>query len=220
MIDVLYCLEQNGSNFNDFEIRHSILSLLKFGNPNRIYIAGYCNQSIKSLSNKITHIPHTNKNATKSYKIASRIAYALNHSDIEDNFIWFADDYILTKKVDLSIYPHYQTGILDAKPQSSNYSFYKHSTAKYLKELGFNCLNFDCHTPIRYNKSAFLDIFATHHKAGKMYLVKSMYCNVLGIEGTLTNDSKVDKSGVNGVISLSESINEITIKRIRRLLND
>ncbi len=220
MIDVLYCLENTNSKYNNFEIRHSILSLLKFGNPKKIFIAGYCNQTIKGLSNKIIHIPHTNPNATKSYKIASRIAYALSKSDIDEDFIWFADDYILTSKVDLSNYPYYHTGVLDAKPQSSNYSFYKHATAKYLKELGKDCFNFDCHTPIRYNKSNFLAIFKEHHNPGKMYLVKSLYCNMLGIDGILTNDSKVDKSGINGVISLSENINEITIKKIKRLIND
>lgn len=219
MIDVLYCLEKgNRLNF-DNEIILSIRSLLKFGNPNRIFIAGSISQRVLKLSDKIIHIEHRNPNGTKSFKIAHRIATVCKNTDISDDFIWFADDYILTQKVDLSKYPHYISGNLGNTKIQNAYSYFKINTHKYLTELGFTSDNFDCHTPIIYNKEKFLEIFREHHNAGKMLLVKSTYANILGVKGILTNDSKVDKSGVNSVISLSDNNHSNLLKRINLILS-
>lgn len=218
MIDVLYCLEKgNRVNF-DTEIQLSIRSLLKFGNVDRIFIAGSISQKVLRMSPKIVHIEHRNPNGTKSFKIAHRIAHVCKNTDISNDFIWFADDYILTKKLDLETYPYYQTGTLGHKKILNAYTYFKLYTHKYLSELGFNSDNFDCHTPVLYNKEKFIKIFNEHHQASKMLLVKSTYCNILGIEGIPTNDSKVDKSGVNGIISLSDNINSNLLKKINTIL--
>ena len=122
-----------------------------------------------------------------------KILKACDNEDISDNFMFWNDDFFLLKNVDALNYSFYYAGDLkNAIPKNQNnwYQDYIVETIEELKKRDFNTGNFDIHCPIIYNKYKF-KIATTPYDFNKKLIIKSIYCNTLGIQGHFMDDCKV-----------------------------
>lgn len=116
-MDILYCLGE-GSKWNNNELRYSLRSLEKFGkNVGNIYVVGY-NPGI--LSDKVTFIDCPNKYDRKQKNILQAVVYAVEHSNIEEEFLYSSDDHFYIRETDFNNYPYFYKGELIAKVSNEN----------------------------------------------------------------------------------------------------
>lgn len=104
-MDILYIIG-NGSECDNFELRCSLRSVEKYGkNVGKIYVVGYCPDW---LSDNVIKIPHEDTiGKRKEVNILSALLYAIDHSDIGEEFLISSDDHYLLKPVDFDNYPFY-----------------------------------------------------------------------------------------------------------------
>lgn len=111
-MDILYIIGKGRSLCNHFELRCSLRSLERYGkNIGKIYVAGYCPEW---LSDEVVKIPfeqpYQEENITPHHKacnIAATLLYAIDNSEIGNDFLVSMDDHIYTRNVDFSKYPAY-----------------------------------------------------------------------------------------------------------------
>ena len=116
-MDILYCLGE-GSKWNNNELRYSLRSLEKFGkNVGNIYVVGY---DPGILSDKVTFIDCPNKYDRKQKNILQAVVYAVEHSDIGEEFLYSSDDHFYVRETDFDNYPYFCKGELIAKVSKEN----------------------------------------------------------------------------------------------------
>lgn len=202
-IDLVYPLNKQCSHWRNEEIRYSLRSVEKFvKNYRDIYIIG---DKLQYLNDKIVHIQHNDDPAHgKERRIMEKFKFACSVDEISDKFVMMNDDYFFIKEVDVQNLPYYHKGEL-LYAINKQKGLYKHSlsnTYNVLTKRGLNSKHFDLHYPCVYDKKLFPEVMGQYDwsiKAG--YVVKSLYCNTLGITGEYRGDCKLnhthDKAEVN-----------------------
>lgn len=121
-MDILYIIGHNCSEIDYFELRCSLRSLEKYGkNISRIYVAGYCPDW---LSDRVIKVPHeqlfqidhnpsteeeTVQNLTiKHCNMLDTLLYAVDNTDIGNEFLVSMDDHFYVRETDFDIYPFYR----------------------------------------------------------------------------------------------------------------
>lgn len=186
---------KSGSKNNNIELIYAIRSLvLNLNTIGDIFVIGNKIYSLKGL--KCIRCNDEKGSQFKERNIYSKIIKAIEHPEVTDNFIFVNDDHFLTKAFDPFNLPFYHKGTLtetiDKNP--GDYRKSLNHTRKFLLSQGKSTLDFDTHFPIVYNKRKFLDIFT--HKCINWdqpfgYVIKSLYCNMSGIEGEFGGDCKI-----------------------------
>ena len=154
-MDVLYVIG-NGSECDNFELRCSLRSLEMYAkNIGKVYVVGYCPDW---LSDNVVKIPHEDvQGKRKEVNILSAILYAVDNSDIGEEFLISSDDHYLLKPVDLDNYPFYAKTYVNRSckhflPQqvevawpNKAYARTLMNTAHLLKKYGWSTYNFTLH---------------------------------------------------------------------------
>jgi len=159
-MDILYILGKGQSLSNNNEFRYSLRSIDRYGqNIDRVFVVGYCPEW---LSDEVVKIPFTqphgpNKKGemtfdAKSANILASILYAVDVSDIGDEFLVSMDDYIYIRETDFDNYPFYcrlREGEALITPADGNfnglYHYWLFRTAKRCKIHGLSEYNFTLH---------------------------------------------------------------------------
>ena len=109
-MDILYIVG-NKSKCNDFELRCSLRSIDRFGqNIGKVYVVGHCPEW---LSDEVVKLPCNDFNkdtddfVKKAQNIAKKLQYAVENSEIGDEFLVSMDDHFYVKSVDFDSYPCY-----------------------------------------------------------------------------------------------------------------
>lgn len=194
MIDVVYILGKE-SRWFDTEIKYSIRSVER-------YLIGYRNIYLigtkpSFFNDRVIEIPYEDIYGNKARNIMTKIRRACLDKRISKNFMLFNDDYFLLKTTDAQLYPYYYKNTLTQALDRNrgNYEFYKHveQTIAALKQNNYPLLNFDSHYPIIYNKAKFTQVVAKYDwNLAHGLIMKSTYCNTLGITGELKEDCKIN----------------------------
>lgn len=198
MTDIVYVLG-TGSKYNNLELRYSLRSVDTFiHNHHSLHIVGECPDFIDKRT--INHIPakdHSRHFHWRERNIMEKIKVACLSDDVSSNFLFFNDDHFLLRWVqDIARYPYYYHGEIALQHVHVENTYYKtrNNTIKLLKRLGVPNRNFDIHFPIVYNKKLFMESVASQDWLQPYgYTIKSVYCNVLGIEGVDHPDCKVNR---------------------------
>ena len=110
-MDILYIIKKGASKCNDFELRTSLRSIAKHGkNIGKVYVVGHCPEW---LSDEVVRIPYDGIYAEpqnqheKHINITSALLYAIDHSDIGEEFLVSMDDHFYVRDVDFDNYPYY-----------------------------------------------------------------------------------------------------------------
>lgn len=208
MTDVVYILGR-GSRWENNEIRYSLRSIEKhlknFGN---IYIVGELPEFLKD----IRHISCADDNFCKENNIYFKVLRACQERDISNQFLFFNDDHFLMQDFDADTFPYFHKGDLveTIKRLNNKYRRCCLRTARTLHTLRLPTNNFDTHTPILYDKHLFIDRMTKFEWGLQVgYILKSLYCNVLKIEGVREADCKINRK-----MSLEELDNIVSCRKV------
>ncbi len=196
-IDIVYLFANGFSHFRNMELKYSLRSLEKYGrNYRNVIIVG---DITPYLNDRIIHVPQTDDPChCKERRIMGKILKACNTPEISNPFLFFNDDFFLTKPIDFSQIPNYIKGDLRCAIKKRKAGLYRQSlenTYYALKGRGCDTQHFDLHYPIYYDKKKFPEVMNSYDwnvRAG--YVVKSLYANTLGIKGIYRHDAKIEKS--------------------------
>lgn len=131
----------------------------------------------------------------KERNIYRKILSACNDERVSDNFICTNDDIYLTKEFNADSLPFYNKGEL-INTMAKNTGDYRKSlnhTRKLLIKMENTTLDYDTHFPILYNKEQFCTFVSedTNWNQNFGYVIKSLYCNRLGVKGEYGGDCKI-----------------------------
>lgn len=192
-MDIVYALG-TGSRMHDIELRFSLRSIRKhltgFG---KIFIVGECPPWLQG----IIHLPMAdNPRLSPDHNIMAKVATACVSPEVSDEFLFFNDDHFLVSPFHVEQFPNFYHGDLATYCKNrgnDGYGKRAKSTLDYLKSKDLPVKYFDVHTPIVYNKEAFMQhVHAAPGWGGEGYIIKSLYANSLKIEGTPFRDQKIN----------------------------
>ncbi len=195
MIDVVYVLGKGSIWYNN-ELRFSLRSVEKHLSGVRdVYIIGECPSFITNAK----WIPMKDS-YKKERNIMEKLKIACEHPDISEEFLFINDDHFFLKAANADTYPYYfcepLVEAVKKRRQESTYTKAMWNTLEALQANGFteHLKNFDIHTPIRYNKQAFIESMklVDWENPGE-YIIKSLYCNSNKIIGCFMPDRKIQK---------------------------
>jgi hypothetical protein len=194
MLDLVYALG-TGSTWNDTELKYSLRSFEKFmPNMGNVYIVGQKPNWIKPKS--VIHLLCEDRpgKENKEQNIAVKILLACNQPAISEKFVFANDDHFILQP--MHAIPYYKEGTLEKKiierVSHDNYFYSLCNTRQVLIEARKRTNYFDIHTPIVYDKKEFISVMASYDwTVNYGYVVKSLYCNTLGIKGVEIPDLKI-----------------------------
>lgn len=184
----------NGSHWKNNELRYCLRSIEKNVKEYRnIVIVGNKPRWIDN----ITHIDYPDVYTDRAaYNIYNKLRIACTSNLVSDNFIYFNDDFFITKEINAFFYPYYADKTLNRKiadymhDEDNWYNTNIVNTIGVLEDNNFSTYNYDIHCPIVINKDRFLKLMATFDWQKYDYCIKSLYANSLGIPPTIMEDVK------------------------------
>lgn len=190
-MDVVYTMGPF-SPFNDEELKYSLRSLEKYAKGlENVYVIGHCPEY---LSDKVIKIKVEEVDGNKEYRIGKKILNAIDDGILTEPFLFFNDDFFLTKETDIVNYPNYAKA-WDFKSGRLSYGASVSATLDYLLDEGVaKPMFYDIHKPIIYEPKKFKEIrkaleFSRSLKDG--LVVKSLYGNLNIVPPTKCKDLKI-----------------------------
>lgn len=154
-MDILYVLGK-GSKWDNNELRYSLRSIEKFGkNIGKVYVVGY---NPGFLSDEVTFIDCQDKYNRKHKNILHCINYAINNSDIGDEFLYSSDDHFYIRETDFDNYPIYKRPKKLPKGYTPTSGIYYRSlceTRTLLESFGLTAFHFSQHGNTHFFKEDF-----------------------------------------------------------------
>lgn len=189
MVDIVIPLNKS-SRWQDNELKYALRSVEKFlRNHGRVFIVG---DLPKWTIQNVIHIPaHDTKYPAKS--IMQKVLLACKDERVSDTFLFMNDDHFITTPMDADTFPYFHKGPL--ANSLKNRTDYLYTVKNTLMRIGGDAKDFDIHTPIRYDKNAFIDTM-THFdwEVPHGYCIKSIYCATTGITGQQLDEGKFYQS--------------------------
>jgi hypothetical protein len=192
-MDILYPLVEQ-SRYRHFEFRMSLRSIEKhLGKVGTVYVIGH----LPAWADNIVHIAaEDDTRRPPDFNIMNKIRLFCEQYQGEE-FMLFNDDHFLMSDFQADQFPYFYSGTLDDKVRRRGpdpYGKRMSNTLEYLKGKGYPTKHFDIHYPIIYNKTEFIRtvVEAVDWKVSQGFVIKGLYCNSLGIEGTATEDFKLN----------------------------
>jgi len=206
-VDVVYSLG-SGSHWQDNELRYSLRSLVKyFPGLGNVYIIGKRPEWIRNAVHvKANDLPGTDR---KEFNIMNKILIACNLPVLSRQFLFINDDHFLLQPWQTVPF-YYEKHLENTLAARKNHDAYYQSLDNTLGVLKgrHDTKNFDIHCPIVYDKSYFPQVMAAYDWTVNFgYVIKSLYCNTLGVKGQVMTDLKI-----NGRHSCSK-LEQLTIGR-------
>jgi hypothetical protein len=197
-IDIVIPLGK-GSTWKNNELLYCLRSIEKhLKGYGRIYIVGDL-PAFLTHSSLITHLSVPDESPHNPAKnIYNKLMAACYDQQLSTEFIYFNDDYILTKDIDAATLPHYykEHNLKESAgriQQGNTFRTALENTAKALQAKEHPIKNFDVHIPMRINKEKFLQLQQYDWRVPYGYTAKSLYANSHAIEGEFMCDCKISQ---------------------------
>lgn len=177
---------------NSHELRFALRSIQKhLGGYGEIWLIGDAPDWIRN----VRRIPmgDSQNPRRKEENIYRKILAGIFEDEITDQFAFWNDDHYLLADTVARDFPCYTHRTL-REGQLQNNGDYRTTlirTERLLTGKNLGILDFDCHCPIVYDKSLFIEAFAGVEWRDWGYAIKSIYCNSLGVEGVRCEDLKL-----------------------------
>lgn len=189
-MDVFYPLRAGASKHQEFELRYSLRSIeTHLKGFDRVFIS---TTNLPDWLTNVVHLPIAdNLLRDADYNIMRKVYQA---DGISENFLFFNDDHFLLQDYEITTFPNYYHSTLELycnKRGLDTYGRKAQNTLKYCTEHNYKTLFFDIHYPIIYNLSKFREVMdAVPWSDKKSFLVKSVYGNSVGLQGSYIHDGK------------------------------
>lgn len=203
MTDIVIPLGSGSIWGDEEELKHALRSVEKhLNNVGKVIIIG------KKPPKWITNITFLYKEdevgiAWKDRNIYSKILTACEASEVSENFLFMNDDHFLTMDFDLPYYPYYfrendMISTIVANHKNIAWMTAIENTRKFLLSNGYDAKMYDTHTPIMYNKQAFVNsVSQADWNVPFGYGIKSLYGNMNDVGGLMMPDAKLFSSETN-----------------------
>ncbi len=162
-MDILYIVGTE-SRCYDFELKCSLQALEEHGQGvDRVFVVGHCPDW---LSDEVIKLPcedlNQGSNITplkKAQNIAKKVLYAIDNSDISEEFIVSMDDHYYVRDTDFVSYPYYvklvrQDGLLPQEHTGKTYNDFLADCSGYLKSLLLPTFYFTLHRNMHISRTA------------------------------------------------------------------
>lgn len=186
------------SQHDNLELIYCIRSIRKYLTGwGKIYIIGAEPPDEVKNSIDVLWYPVDDQGFNKEDNIRRKIEFACNTPEISDNFFFANDDYVFLKSLDVQQLPFYYSGDLDLiykrKRKPGHYKAAIQNTIDELEKKMYALYHFDIHVPIIYNKKLFPFVMAKYpwSKTKSGFIIKSLYCNTLMIQGVEMQDMMI-----------------------------
>ncbi len=195
MIDIVYINQK--TPWGNKELMYSLRSVEKYvKNYRNIYLVGH---KPRFISDQVIHVPYDDKFVNKATNIMMKVLTGSEQPDLSENFMLLNDDYFFVGDIDAPTYPYYWKCDLTKTIQIQRNEYQQHviPTFKALLDKGLPTKNFDTHKPIIYNRVLFSEVVSQYDwNIPWGYILRSIYCNTLGIEGVERIDNKINHSHI------------------------
>ena len=185
-MDILYNYGKRNAAQDDLELRCSLRSIAEHGkNIGRVYVVGRCPSW---LSDEVIKIPRRQqmfikpKNmGEKNANIADNVYYAIDDSDIGEEFLISHDDHFYVADVDFDNYPRYArdfkgSGELITKDLAdSEYRKFLANTREFLEKHGLPTINFALHRNMHLSRTALENVRPMIYEAIKEGKATELY---------------------------------------------
>lgn len=195
MTDIVYAIGK-GSLYDNFELRMSLRSLENLSNIRNVYIVGEKPHWIQNVN----HIHYPDSFRIPDQNICDKISTACRLSELSDDFLFMNDDHYILKKFDATTFPYFYSKTIEeyiASRPRDPYGIRVRNMLDHLKKGGYPENYYDVHTPILYNKAAFLkhvtdslDWNVNQAGAKHGYVIKSIYANKMNVKPVKYMDQK------------------------------
>lgn len=191
-LDIVIPLAAN-SYTDNLELRFALRSIQKYLSDFRqVFIIGRKPEWIKEVVHK--PINEYAGDRFKDMNMRKKIMYACSLPELSDEFLYFHDDHFLLKSVRAPRFPIHHKGLLQDTlkiiTMRNPYRDVVMNTIKMLVAKGKPTVDYDTHCPMIIDKKKFVDETSSvdHNKP---FVIKSMYGNIVGIEGEFYRDCKI-----------------------------
>jgi len=214
-MDILYVLGK-GSKWDNNELRYSLRSIEKFGkNLGNVYVIGY---DPGFLSNKVTLVKIEDCYGVKHKNILNNICRAVEHTNINDNFLLSSDDHFYVKETDFDNYPIYCKGelpkVIKATDKAKGYKQSLVDTRKLLEKYGYTHYNFSQHGNTHMSREAIAlaneliqESYGTHRGAEPTCLLLNVLYKHKPFEFIKRGDVKL-KDNIKGVEDIKQRLGD------------
>lgn len=193
--DLVYIVGPGGPG-STMELIYSIRSMcMHLSNRGRLIIIGHCPAEITPDIHISMDDPHP---CDAAKNIFQKTFAAVDLQCVSDPFLCCADDYFLLQDFDARFFPYYYSqDLAHSFGQYNPLNSYRRNiqvTMEVLNNYGWPTLDFNVHAPILYNKGCMSLVKAAYGpiwESGTGLLLKSAYCNTLGISGRQLADCKI-----------------------------
>lgn len=175
--DLLYFLGR-GSTWQDNELRFSLRSAAQFLPHRRVFIVGQCPAWLRG----VIHIPASDRYEVKVRNTLAKLALAVEHPKLQEDFVLMNDDFFLLRPVPLPV-AAYTLGTMAHQlsrgvPGAPEYRILFEQGLAMLRRAGIaEPLNFESHHPLPMRKSLVRDMLQRFGGAGSAYPFRSVYGN-------------------------------------------
>ncbi len=187
-----------GSRWQNNELRYCLRSIKK-------HLTGWTN--IVLIGEKpewlcpnetLIHLPFPEKASSrhKEQNIHKKIIHGIESGYCQGNFLFMNDDHFILQDLNAPWFPfHHKGALTNTLEQTKSVNGYARSiknTIKYLSGKGVKAPNdYDTHCPIVYSGEKYLQVMPGHPFPDYGYCLKSLYCNLTGINGFYYPDLKL-----------------------------
>lgn len=190
-MDIVYPLG-TGSKHDNIELLYSLRSIEKhLTGFDKVWIVGDLPRWVKNVN----HIPcPDDPKLCSDYNIMRKINVATTMEAMTGDFLFMNDDHFFLQPMEASKMPYYYCDTLQTFITQRGLDTYGRrvkNTLKLLLSRNLPTKYFDVHYPIIYNKSLFLDTVSKQDWTNP-FIIKSLYCNSLLIEGEFQKDNKLN----------------------------
>lgn len=200
------------------ELRYSIRSVVKNGNPNRIWVIG---GKPDWYSGNFIEVPQTEGNFKNS---KNNIKTAISNKTISDNFVLMNDDFFLLKPRNDH---EYHSGLLNNRIKeymsingNSSYARTLVSAREALKEKGIlEPLNYDIHVPMTLNKALLSEVIDLSLSFRSVY-GNLFYNNSLNIDDVKIYKNTENISFDRDFISTEDNSFSLIMDDLKRMFPD
>jgi hypothetical protein len=189
------------SQSGGIELRYTLRGIQKyFPDLENIFIIGDCPEWVQN----VIHIPATDATDRhfKARNIMNKLLIACNDKRVSDSFAMFNDEHFLLAL--FKAWFHHAGKLEDSIRRYNQHQTYRNTLANTFHFLkgGYD---FDTHGPIIYRKELFVRTVTTADWSRPWgYGIKSLYCNLAGIQGEYSTDLKFkqrwSKENINGLL--------------------
>jgi len=200
-IDVVYVFRNTGKT-EDVEMKYSLRSVKKnLRDYRKIWVVGESPKFLEDVCVPFELIPATDPFPASQHNVRAKLKKVLADDRVTDEFILMNDDFFFLSEEIAGAIPFFRQGTIPLhiewrmEQEESPYVRALKAAKDALERRGLPLTDFECHIPILYDK-AYLgpvlgdDIFDWAATYGMV--IRSLYCNYLGIKGERCMDLKVD----------------------------